>query len=133
MKKYLKSLIIVILSVFGVVALNFNVIKGFPFVQMFFGKTDLNTIYGKDIALNPNYSGLATAGLFEFISLYFLIKANTKIVNKRLKVLSIIFAIFLSLFIVFGSSIMLYSTIIVVFDYIIIYSIKFIRFTYYFL
>lgn len=124
-KRFFKSCIIVALAVIGVVALNFNVVQGKPFVQMFFGQTELNTIYGKDNALRPNYSGLTMAGLFEFFALYFLIKANTKIENKRMKIVSLVFAIFLSLFLVFGSSIMLYSTIKVVFDYIIIYTIKF--------
>lgn len=126
MKKYIKSCIIVILAVIGVIGLNFTVIRGSSFLGMFFGKSELLTIYGKEPALCPNYSGLALAGIFEFLALYNFIKVNIQINNKRLKIFSFVTSILLALFLVFGSSIILYSTIKVVFEYIIIYLIKFV-------
>lgn len=126
-KKYAKPYLIVILAILGVIAMNFIVIKDTPFLKMFFGEnTDLITIYGGDPALDPNYSGLATAGIFEFIALCIIIKRNFELDDKILKIFSLITGIIFSVLTIISSAIILYSTIKIIYNYRIIYSIKFI-------
>ena len=127
--KFLKAIVIFLLSVIGVIGLNFSVKKDMSFLDMFFGKNNLSNIYQDNEALKSNYSGLALAGIFEFISLIVIIKENFKIENKRIKRYVFVLSLLLAFFSIIGNSIMLYSTIKTIYKYFFEYLIKFISLT----
>ena len=125
MKKYIKKLCIILIAILGVVSMNFTVVYGYSFLRMFAGRSGLPTMYGDNVALLPNYSGLALQGLLEFVFLIHIIKFNTKIEDKRMKSFVLGLAIILDICLVLGSAIMINLNTAIIWDYLLIYFIKF--------